>query len=460
MNLNGFGYTTRRMAVRSGKFIGYIAVNLAGLSATLMLAQPVSGADMPLQRTLTVTTVEDAGPGSLRSALQEASRSKQAYKITFGANDGLFKEPRVIELSAPLPVITGEVDIDGFISGLLWKAYGVTISGAEKHRVFEVATGGNLRVSGITIRDGRADAGAAILNHGRLLAEGVTLLSNQAVDAGGAIANLGGTVFLINSTALSNRADRGGAVANLAGDIRVTNVTMDRNVAVSGSALFNMGNLTLANSILTGDGEQCINHGLLNPDSSHNLFISGTGCGEPIIAADPHFEELNYYNGPTPTIPISGVSPARNLGANAAAVDANGDPLKWDQRGNGDPRFAGGYVDIGAFEHQSQLPSEFVVDTLTDTGLRGCSSTAEADCPLRAAVELSIAGRHMVPIRFHPGVFTAPQVLHLFAIPEDKNQRQLVFDGADSGGVTIVVPQAVPWHGNNGVTIEVDSRDP
>ena len=439
------------------KFIGCVFFCLAELSPAQVLAEPTQDRSIALQLTLTVTTMADAGPGSLRSALQEASQSSQPHKIVFGAADGPFSTPQVIELSAPLPPVTGTVDIDGFISGLLWKAYGVTISGAGKYRVLEVAPGGDLRVSGITIRDGQADIGAGIFNQGRLVAEGVTLLFNQAAAAGGAIANQNGTVFVINSTAVSNRAKRGGAVANLAGELRVTNVTLDGNEAATGSDIFSLGQLTLANSILTGADEQCVNSGPLTKESTHNLFTSGTGCGDPLITANPLFQALGHYNGPTPTLPISGASPARNLGDNTAAVDAAGNPLKWDQRGNGDPRFAGGYVDIGAFEHQSQLASEFVVDTLVDTGLRGCTKTGVANCPLRAAVELSIAGRHMVPIRFHPGIFTEPQVLELTTIPADVDSRELVLDGVNSGGITIVVPQAVPWHGINGVTIEVDT---
>ena len=178
------------------------------------------------------------------------------------------------------------------------------------------------------------------------------------------------------------------------------------------------------------------------------------------VAANPSLQLIRTFrrsSTSSPTLPISGRSPARNLGANSAAVDADGNPLKWDQRGNGDPRFAGGYVDIGAFEHQSQLPSEFIVDTLVDTGLRGCTRTGIANCPLRAAVELSIAGRRLVPIRFHPGVFSEPQVLKLTKIPVGADQRQLVFDGADSGGVTIVVPRDVPWRFTNGARIEIDT---
>lgn len=431
-------------------------LGLTGFSSNQALAESELGSVDSRPITLTVTTIQDDGPGSLRSALQQASQPGKSYKIVFGEADGPFKTPQIIKLSAPLPEITGSVEINGFISGLLWKAYGVTVSGAGKYGVFRVAPTGDFRVSGITISDGKADKGAGIFNQGRLVAEGITLLLNQADDAGGAIANRNGTTFLINSTAISNRAKRGGAVANLNGKLRLTNVTLSENEASTGSGIFSLGQLTLNNSIITGADVQCVNSGPLTKNSTHNLFTSGTGCGEPIITADPLFQELDHYNGPTPTLPISGASPARNLGANAAAIDDTGNRLKWDQRGNGDPRFAGGYVDIGAFEHQAQLASKFIVDTIVDTGLRGCTTTGKANCPLRAALELSIAGRHMVPIRFHPQVFAEPQVLHLTTIPVDINKRELVLDGVGSGGVTIIVPQAVPWNVSNGVTIVVD----
>jgi hypothetical protein len=442
----------------SGHYFFCATVGLAGLFPPPLPAEPAPAANTPSPRTITVTTKQDSGPGSLRQAMQQASQSTQPLKIVFGEADGPFKTPQVIELSAPLPEITGTVEIDGFISGLLWKSYGVTISGAEKYRILEVADGGDLTVKGITIIDGRAKSGAGILNRGRLVVEGVTLLNNQAEDAGGAVANQGGTAFLINSTAMNNRAARGGAVANLAGEFRVTNVTLNQNEATEGSGIFSLAPLTLANTILVGEDEQCVNNGPLTEGSSHNLFTSGSGCGEPILTDDPVFQKMGYYNGPTPTIPISGASPARNLGSNSAAVDAAGERLKWDQRGNGDPRFTRGYVDIGAFEHQSQLPKELVVDTVDDTGLRGCTRTGIANCPLRAAVELSVAGRNMVPIRFHPEVFTEPQVIPLATLPDGFEQRELLIDGARSAGVTIVVPREVPWNGINGVNIEVDTN--
>ena len=339
---------------------------------------PVEDANLLETHTLLVSSYADSGPGSLRAALEQAVESGQTYRIIFGAAEGIFSVPRVIELSSPLPVIRTEVEIDGFIPGLLWKAYGAKVNGSGQFRVFEVAPSGMLRLTGITVENGRAESGGGILNHGRLVIEGVSLLENHAAEAGGAIANNGGEAAVINSTAYGNSADRGGAVANLAGSLRLTNVTLHQNQAETGSAVFSLSPLVLTNSILTGAATQCVNRGAL-VDSKNNIFSTSEGCGEAVISVDPHLGTLNYYNGPTPTIPISSLSPARNLGDNSAATDHAGNPLKWDQRGGGDPRFARGYVDIGAFEHQSKLPNEHVVDTLEDTILRGCTRIGVGD---------------------------------------------------------------------------------
>lgn len=407
-------------------------------------------------QTLVVSSYADFGPGSLRAALEQASDTSRTYRIGFGSADGPFSVPRVIDLSSPLPVIQAEVEIDGFIPGLLWRAYGATVSGNKKFRVFEVAPDGLLRLAGITVTKGRANTGAGILNRGRLIIEGVTLLDNHATAAGGAVANQDGEVIMFNSTAYENRAGRGGAVANLAGSLRLTNVTLHQNHASIGSAVFSLGPLVLNNSILSGEGTQCVNRGAL-VESRHNIFTTGEGCGTAILSEDPELGTLNYYNGPTRTIPISAHSRARNLGDNASAIDEQGNLLKWDQRGNGDPRFTRGYVDIGALEHQSQIPDAYIVDTVHDINLRGCSRAGFADCPLRSAVELSLAGRNLLPVRFDPEIFSAPQELSLERLPE-KAEQPLLIDGEGTGGIIIKVPEVVPWQGINGVRIEISDQ--
>ncbi len=113
----------------------------------------------------------------------------------------------------------------------------------------------------------------------------------------------------------------------------------------------------------------------------------------------PRFEGPDYYNGPTRTFALSGGNPTINLGDNALAVDRQGQPLKWDQRHNGDPRFAAGITDIGAFEHQRA--ADLTVDTTEDTVLMACTTPRRDDCPLRAAVLLANAREKQSTILFH-----------------------------------------------------------
>lgn len=405
-----------------------------------------------------VTTTADSGPGSLRAVMEAANATPGPDRIGFGDADGPFSVPRTIELRSPLPPVAGEISIDGHIRNLLWRKYGATVSGANSHQVFRVPEGAVLELAGITIRHGRADFGGAVVNRGRLVMEGVSVLENEALKAGGGVANQGGEAWVINSTLADNRAAQGGAVANLEGTTRIINSTLYRNSARSGAAVYSTDRLSLANSILAGDSrDQCVNTGSLDPATTHNIHPHGEGCGTPIVASDPMIGAFGYYNGPTPLFTLRAGSPAINLGDNAAAVGEDGLPLKWDQRGNGDPRRVSGYTDIGAFEQQGLLPGEFIVDSVDDTGLRACSGSVLNDCPLRAAIELASAARRPTTIRFDPHVFSMPRVIRLESMPPVE-AGELVMDGAGASEITVVVPAAEqPWRGMNGVSIQYEA---
>ena len=447
--------------MRDSRIMGIVIIwaFTAGLALTCAEAPAQSNRFTELE----VTATTDAGPGSLRWALEQARGDDGPYRIHFGDREGLFATPQTIQLNGALPKITGEVTIDGFIRRHLWTAYGATVSGGGKHQLFSVEPGARLHLIGITLTDGHASVGGAIHNRGRLIVEGVTMLENRAGEAGGAIANVGGEIFVINSTIADGSAPRGGAIANLEGKLTVTHGTLYRNTAKTGPAIYSAGALALANSIFRGpegrEGEQCVNTGEL-VHSIANLFINDSeGCGTPLLESDPRIGRFGYYNGPTPVFVIEGDSPALNLANTEAAVDHTGKPLRWDQRGNGDPRFAGGYADIGAFEHQSQLPKDYLVDTIEDTGLRGCTTTGAHNCPLRAAVELALAGREPAPIRFSPHVFDEPHTLRLEKPPENIDHRPLEFDGRGAAPVTIHVPGPHrDWNAHNGIILLFDGE--
>lgn len=434
--------------------------SLAAIAYTMILLMSANVHAEPIE--LTVTSSEDSGAGSLRAALAAArAQPEHAVRITFGNRQGPFSTPQTIRLSTPLPPIEGHVTIDGFIENLLWKSYGVTISGNEQYSIFEVLPNATLRLTGVTLRDGFGENGGAIANQGRLIVEGVSLFDNRAQKHGGAVVNFGQADF-INSTLAGNRAETGGALANSGGTMRVVNATIHDNHAEHGAAIWNAADLMLANSILSGDApQQCFNSGALDPDSTHNL-IQGQhhGCGDPLLNADPRVQQAGYYNGPTQTMPLDGTSPALNMGDASSAVDTSGERLKWDQRGNGDPRFAGGYTDLGAFERQSQLPKAFTVDTLEDNGLRGCTRTGVANCPLRAAIEMAAAARDPTTVQFKPDLFGEPTTLVLNKMPEGSD-IPIVIDGQGAAPITIVIPASTSvWETTNGVEIQFAVDEP
>jgi predicted outer membrane repeat protein len=384
---------------------------------------------------LVVTSAEDAGAGSLRRAIIEAESRPGPDNILFDRE--IFSEPQFIALESPLPEITSEITIDGYIPDRLWKANGVIVSGSGQFSVFRVGTDASVTLRYLTVADGCGQNGGGIVNLGKLIVYGVTFLDNQAEHKGGAIANLGGGVTVINSTFAGNQAlGSGGALANTSGQVTVTNCTFSENSAGTGGAVYNNGQLLLRNSILANspDGGDCASEGTLDPASTRNLIEESRDCGTPISSEDPNLEPLGYYNGPAKTFPVGAGSPAVNLGDNEMALDENDEPLVWDQRGSGDPRFVAGFTDLGAFEHQRH--PYLSVDTLEDTQMRACTRAGAADCPLRGAIEIANTRSEPDVIIFDPRVFTEPQTLHL-SRPLPEVTSPLTLDAGGTGGVKL-----------------------
>ncbi len=144
--------------------------------------------------TLTVTTIADSGPGSLRAAL--ASAAITGYPIAFAPALG----GKTITLTSGPLTITGDVTING--PG----AASLTIDGHNRE-ILQVAQGADVAIAGITFTHGLAKAGGAIDNAGTLLLSNDTFTANQAVggQGGGAIDN-SGSLMLSSDLFNANRA--------------------------------------------------------------------------------------------------------------------------------------------------------------------------------------------------------------------------------------------------------------
>lgn len=204
---------------------------------------------------IAVTNTNDSGAGSLRQALAVANNGDE---ITFA--------------------VTGTI---GLTSGELLVSHSVTISGPgaaslavdanTNFRVFHVASGTIVTISGLTIINGNAngqsypdDSGGALYNdHATATLSNCTINNNSAFTFGGAIYNDHATLTVNNCGLDNNFSDNtGGAIYNdgSSGSATATinDSTLTSGFAYGGGAIYNNGDsgtatLAVTTSALNGN---------------------------------------------------------------------------------------------------------------------------------------------------------------------------------------------------------------
>jgi hypothetical protein len=203
--------------------------------------------------TLTVLNTLDSGAGSLRADIAAAHSGDT---INFAPS----LAGKTITLTKGELLIKTNLTIAGPGAGEL------TVSGNHASRVFEVATGTHVALTGLTISNGLAAGanGGGILNSGTLTVSASTLSSNSANfqwkgnkgagGDGGGIYN-SGTLTVSASTLSSNSAGDGGGIWNGYFDtLTVSGSTVSGNSAGAGGAgIWNDGTLTVSDSTLSGN---------------------------------------------------------------------------------------------------------------------------------------------------------------------------------------------------------------
>ena len=330
---------------------------------------------------ITVTTIADGGPGSLRQALVDAGSDGT---ITFAPalNGG------TISLTSGQLVIGKNVNVIGPGADQL------AVSGNGLGRVFSVPAGVSTLLSGLTVTGGQissAERGAGILNRGNLTLWGCTVSSNRIVwnnlndpNGGGIMNENSATLKLVNCTVVGNQAYYGGGIYNTsAGSLEVTQSTISGNIGlVFGGGILTWGPATLRSVTVVSNlfqglhliGATTIQNCLLADNRGGNCYgaaanltslgynLSSDATANLTAASDlsntnPLLGPLTDNGGPTWTHALLIGSPAINAGTNAPA-----DPPPTDQRGSGYPRLAAGTQDIGAFE------APLTVTNLADSG--------------------------------------------------------------------------------------------
>ena len=123
------------------------------------------------------------------------------------------------------------------------------------------------------------------------------------------------------------------------------------------------GVLTVSHSLI-GDNTGSSLAEAQSRDANGNLIGSADGGG--II--DPLLGPLADNGGLTQTMALLGGSPAIDAGDAALAVGVDGEPLLWDQRGEGFHRVLGYGIDLGAWESFGFLPGDANADDVVSLG--------------------------------------------------------------------------------------------
>ena len=323
-------------------------------------SQPDIGA---YEAVICVTTLADEDNGSIYPSLGTGTSLREAINFA-NAHPGLvnitFAVSGTLSLDGtPLPTITNDLTIIASTAGL-------TIDARGASGIFQVNTGATVSLAGLTLANGSATDGGAILNDGTLALISCTLSGNAASDDGGAIENLG-TLTLTNTTLYGNSAgDSGGGVAN-AGTSSLTNVTLSGNGAGAGGGVFNAGTLSLNNSIVANSTQGGDLSGGVS--GGHNLF--------GVVALGP----LADNGGPTQTMALPAGSPA--LGAADPALAPATDQRGFQRKAT---------PDIGSFDTDNVI--------VVTTALDGAGRPVGSLMSLREAINVANSAPVAVTITF------------------------------------------------------------
>jgi hypothetical protein len=228
----------------------------------------------------TVSNLNDAGPGSLRQALDDANGAAGADEVVFQAG-----VTGTITLTSGQLVIADSVAITGPGAAAL------TVSGNDASRVFYIyspAAQLEVTISGLTITDGfDLDLGAGVANIGEnLTLEGVVLTGNATSGAGGGLAvvqdaDLPTSVTLRQTEVSGNQASEGGGVYLYlyAPDPEVSLHVLDSTITASQSigcgggiaAGYMAGEIIVERSTISGNITDCSGGGI-----SANVLYGGS----------------------------------------------------------------------------------------------------------------------------------------------------------------------------------------
>src|SRR6185295_7811037 len=292
---------------------------------------------------------------------------------------------------------TGDLDVQDDLVIVGAGAASTILDGNGLDRIFQIPGGIALEIRDVTLRNGRAQTGGAILNLGETTILRSVLSGNSStVGFGGAILTngQGSSLTVADSTLASNTAQGGGGAIAAGGEVELGNVTVsgNRSVADHGGGLYvfadarvSVNNATLVantaglsgggifaevsafvgfppsvtNSIVAGNTAATSPDCAGDLESGYDLIGNGAGClgpsaarhdivGTPASPINPLASPLAQNGGPTPTRALAAGSPALNAGHPGTPGSGGDACTATDQRDASRPGST--RCDIGAFE--------------------------------------------------------------------------------------------------------------
>ena len=213
---------------------------------------------------LTVNTTADAGIGSLRQAIIDATINAAANTVSFNIlttdpGYSAIENRFTISLASPLPDIPlAPLTINNF------QPQGLTVKGNNSFRIFTLVNSAVVVMNNLTITGGFSNGGTGggifMGNSSTLTLNGSTVKNNSASGNGGGVyMNNSATLVLTNSTVSANTAASGGGVYIFdSGTLNLDSSTVSGNTAGNGGnggGIFNgtSGTINAVNSTIDGN---------------------------------------------------------------------------------------------------------------------------------------------------------------------------------------------------------------
>jgi hypothetical protein len=206
---------------------------------------------LPSQVSLTVSSLADSGPGTLRAAILSADAGKANDKFTIS-----FTVTGTIDLQSPLPDLNNSITIQGPGASSLTvePAAGASFVSA----IVAVDAGQTASLSGLTIAKG---TNGGIHNFGTLTVTNCAIVNNLVVSNDG------------------SQSGEGGGIDSLGGTLTVSRTPFSGNSASFAGGIFSSGSTTISGCMVSGNSALGFDDPL-----THN-HIPGSGGGIAVFGS-------------------------------------------------------------------------------------------------------------------------------------------------------------------------------